>query len=262
MSGSEARGFFVPLGIHANDLGRLFAVAYALVLFSLTETRDGGLRLLFLGTIGLIVLALTLTFSRGAFFGFIVVNLIFLATRRNATAIIIGLLALGALALAAPAAVYERLATGMDGDLNAISAGRVDEIWLPLLPEVLHSPVWGNGLGSILWSAPQKSGRILEVTHPHNAYLQAILDMGFVGFGLLVAFFRHVWRTFRSHVDNPNLSPLLRGFHRGAMAGLASFLAAGFAGSSLYPCFEQVFIWFSIGVAYGLCHRQQEGVQQ
>lgn len=262
MSSAEARGFFVPLGIHANDLGRLFAVAYALVLFPLPETRDGGLRLLLAVTAGIIVLALTLTFSRGAFLGFFVVNGIFLITRRNAVAMIIGLLFLIALAVAAPEAVYERLSTGMDGDVNALTAGRVDEIWMPLLPELLNSPLWGNGLGAILWSAPQKAGRILEVTHPHNAYLQVLLDMGLLGAGLIAAFFRHIWRSFREQADNPNLTPVLRGFHRGAMAGLASFLVAGFAGSSLYPCFEQMYIWFAVGVVYGLRYRQQEGVQQ
>ena len=33
-----------------------------------------------------------------------------------------------------------------------MSAGRIDDIWLPLLPELFKSPLWGNGLNSIMWS--------------------------------------------------------------------------------------------------------------
>lgn len=258
LSSSGSRGFFSPLGVHANDLGRVFAVAYALVLFTLAETREGGMKLVMLVTLGLIVLALTLTFSRGAFFGFAVVNLLFLISRRNLAALILGVLLLGGLALLAPGAVYERIATGWNGDLNALSAGRVDDIWLPLLPELLNSPFYGNGIGAVLWSAPMRSGRILEVTHPHNAYLQVLLDMGLIGFALFAAFFWHIWKTFRALAVAPDLSPLLRGFHAGAAAGLLSFLAAAFAGSSLLPCFEQVFLWFAIGMAYGLRFRRLE----
>ena len=43
-------------------------------------------------------------------------------------------------------------------DANTVSAGRIDGIWLPLLPELANSPIWGNGLGSITWSDPMRDG--------------------------------------------------------------------------------------------------------
>ena len=213
-------------------------------------------------SMGLVVVALVFTFSRGAFFGFIVVNLLFLLWRRNAnTLIFVGLLAAAAL-LVLPGAVYDRVTDGYGRGLDAISAGRIVFIWLPLFPELLRSPVYGNGLGSILWSDAMRIGSgvsILMVTHPHNAYLQALLDMGIAGLLLLGAYFVHVWKRFRALSMDAALSPDLRGFYQGAGAGLASFLIAGISDSSLTPVPEQTFLWLAIGMMYG--HQRAKEMQ-
>src|SRR5262249_20199225 len=44
LAGAGERGFLSPLGLHANELGRMFAVAYGLLLFTFFETRDFMLR--------------------------------------------------------------------------------------------------------------------------------------------------------------------------------------------------------------------------
>jgi O-antigen ligase len=207
---------------------------------------------------GLVMVALVLTFSRGAFLGFILVNVLFLLWRRNAkTLILFGLLAACVLFFL-PGAVYDRIATGFGSGFgsgsNAISAGRIEHIWLPLLPEIPRSPIYGGGLGSILWSEPMRRGAgtaILAVGHPHNAYLQALLDMGVVGLVLLCAYFAHVWRGFRALSVDPGLSPVMRGFYLGAAAGLASLLISYVTDSSLMPKAEQVFLWLAIGMMYG-----------
>jgi hypothetical protein len=262
LASSTSREFLSALGMHANEWGRLYVVAYALLLFTWAESKEYGLRIALLASMGLVVIALILTFSRGSFLGFIVVNVLFLLWRRNAKALIFfGLV--GAVALfALPEAVYDRVATGFggrpgsgfEGGPDAVSAGRVDLIWLPLLPEVLRSPIYGQGLGSIVWSEAMRRGAgvtILAVGHPHNAYLQALLDMGVVGLILVCAYFVHVWKGFRALSVDPALSPTLRGFYLGAAAGLASLLISYFTDSSLLPRPEQVFLWLAIGMMYG-----------
>jgi O-antigen ligase len=254
LASSSERGFLSPLGLHANDLGRLYAVAYALLLFTWAESKDTGLRLSLLASMGMVVVALVLTFSRGAFLGFIVVNVLFLLWRRNAkTLIFLGLLAAVALFLL-PGAVYDRVTTAFGSGLDVISAGRIEGIWLPLVPDALRSPIYGSGLGSILWSEAMRVG--VEVTIPgvmqaHNAYLQTVLDMGIAGLILVCAYFAHVWKGFRALSVDPAVSPALRGFYLGAVAGLASFLVAGIAGSYLTPVPEQIFLWLAIGMMYG-----------
>jgi hypothetical protein len=96
------------------------------------------------------------------------------------------------------------------------------------------------------------------VTHPHSAYLQALLDMGVVGLVLLLAYYFHVWRRMRDLGSNPWLSPTLRGFFQGGVAGLACFFVTGFAGSSLRPVTEFCFLWVAIGIMYGVLARKPE----
>lgn len=251
LASSRGREFFMPLGIHANDLGRLYAIAYALMLYTCAATRDLRFRLALVGTMGVVVLALLLTFSRSAFFGFLVVNALFLISRRKISIVVLGTLILVVLALLLPGAVYERMGAGWGAGLNAISAGRVDEIWTPLLPEMWNNLIYGNGLGAILWSQAMRAGAVLEVTHPHNAYLQLLLDTGIIGTVLIGAYYVHLWKGFRRLIADPDLDPVMRGFYAGANAGLISFLVAGIAGSSLMPCLEQIFLWLAIGMMYG-----------
>jgi O-antigen ligase len=202
----------------------------------------------------LVVVALALTFSRSAFFDLVLINLLFVLWRRNVRALVF-LAVLAVIALfALPDAIYQRSTAGFGQGLDAISAGRIQGLWLPLLPEVARSPIYGSGLGSILWSeAMHKWGGVtmLATTHPHNAYLQALLDMGIVGLVLLCAYFVHVWRGFRALSVSPDLTPTLRGFYLGAAAGLVGFLIAAVADGSLAPRPEQAFLWLAIGMMYG-----------
>jgi O-antigen ligase len=256
LSASGSREFLTPLGMHANELGRLYAMAYALALFTWAGTKRPGLKLAMLASMVLSTGAMVLTFSRGAFLGFIIVNGLFFLWRMNAKTVLFAL-ALGACALfAVPPEVYERATLGFGEGLNAISAGRYEGLWLPLLPEIARSPIWGNGLNSILWSDAMRtavpgSGSVIFTTHPHNAYLEAVLDMGIAGLLLICAYFVHAWKGFRRLGADPGLSPPMRGFFQGAAAALASFLVAAFADGSLAPKAEQTFLWLAIGMMYG-----------
>jgi hypothetical protein len=259
LSSASERGLFAAaLGMHANELGRLYAVAYALLLFVWGETKDLKLKSVLVPTMGVLTIALVLTFSRGAFLGFFVINGLFLLWKFNARTLAIALLVAAIALPLMPGAVWDRLALGFGGagDANAVSAGRINEIWLPLMPEILSSPPWGNGLDSIMWSKAMWSGAMYEVTHPHNAYLQSILDMGVGGMLILLAYYAHVARQLRALGSNAYLSPTLRGFFQGALAGLVCFIVTGFAGSSLRPAPEFAFLWFAIGMMYGTLARK------
>jgi O-antigen ligase len=259
LSAPTARTFLSGLGMHANDLGRMYAVAYALLLFAWSESRNRTFKLACVATMGIVALALIFTFSRGAFLGFLIVNALFLLWRFNAKTAAIALLAAIALFLVLPPEVFQRASLGFDEDANAVTAGRIDGIWLPLLPEIWRSPIWGSGLGSVMWSEPMRAGLMLDVTHPHNAYLEALLDVGLVGLAALLAYFAHVWKNFRNLGSNAYLSPEMRGFYQGAAASLLSFLVTGFAGSSLAPRPEYVYLWLAIGMMYGQLARRPAG---
>src|SRR5437867_221476 len=258
LASSTSREFLSPLGMHANELGRMYEVSYALLLFTWAESKESKLRFALFASMAPVVFALMLTFSRGAFLGFIVVNVLFLLWRRNLKTLIFGALLAAIALLLLPSAVYDRVTTGFGHGFGSgtdmISAGRIEHLWLPLLPEVPRSPIYGHGLGSILWSEPMRRGAglaILVAGHPHNAYLQALLDMGAAGLILVCAYFGHIWKGFRALSVDPALSPTLRGFYLGAAAGLVAMSISYLTDSSLLPRPEQTFLWLAIGMMYG-----------
>ena len=128
---------------------------------------------------------------------------------------------------------------------------------LPLLPEVLKHPLCRQrtGLDPVV-RADARDGRQRRDgghrrDHPHNAYLEALLDLGVLGLALLCAYYWHVWKGLRTLGADPALSPVLRGFYQGAAAGLAALLIAGVTDGSLAPRSEQAFLWRAIGMMYG-----------
>ena len=252
LAGTFARQFFSKIGMHANDLGRLYATAYALLLFTWDRTGSMSLKTVLAIAMALVCVALVLTFSRGAFFGFILVNIIYLVSRRSLKTIVAAVLLVPLAALLAPGAIWSRVTMGVDAGANEVTAGRTNEIWAPLMPEIFKSPVWGDGLGSVLWSNAMLEGRLPLVGHPHNAYLQAFMDLGVIGIVLLLGFWIYSWRHFRRLSRDARVKPELQGYFEGAAAGLVAFLAAGFAGSSLEPEPAQAFLWLSIGVMFGV----------
>lgn len=260
LASTTEREFFRGIGLHANAVGRVFAVAYALLLFPWWETKKPALKLFLFLTMGVLSFALLLTFSRGAFTGFLLVNLLFLAWKFNLRTLGLAALALAVAAIFMPGYVIDRVTLGFDtGDPNDVSAGRIEGIWIPLLPEVLKSPLWGHGLGSVMWSLPQQVGGMLRVTHAHNAYLEALLDMGVIGLALMLAYFWHVWRGLRALGSNPWLSPEMRGFFQGGAAALLCFLVTGMSGSSLRPDSDFSYLWLAIGLMYGMRARKPAG---
>jgi len=254
LASAGSRNFLNALGMHANELGRLYTVAYALLLFTWARSELRIVRLTLVASMGMIMVALLLTFSRSAFAGVVIVSGLYLLWHRNVRALVfLALLSLIAL-LALPEAVYDRVTTGFGEGLDAITAGRLEGLWIPLIPDALDSLIFGSGLGSTLWTDAMRAGAgvsVLPVTHPHSAYLQALLDMGLVGLILLCLYFAHVWRGFRALGEDPTLSPASRGFFLGAAAGLFAFLVAAVMDGALTPRPEQSYLWLAIGMMYG-----------
>ena len=255
MAAPGEREFYAPLGMHANLLGRLHMFALALLLFVWAETKQPQSRLFLIVTIAVVGVALLLTFSRASIAATLIVGALFLMWKFNARVLSLGLLGLLLVALLAGDVLYARLTHGFGEGADAVSAGRLG-LWAALAPEVFKSPLWGHGLHSILWSTPVLTGVLGEVGHAHNAYLGAVLDMGFIGAGLLLAYYVHVWRGFRSLEKSDQLTAEMRGLFQGARAGLVAFFVTGLVGSSLEPEPEWAYLWIAIGLMYGMRARR------
>ena len=253
LAGEYARHFLSPLGMHANDLGRLYVTAIAILLFTWDRTRRPVLKTLLFLSMGLTGIALILTFSRNAFMTLALVVAMFLVSRRrNMKLMILAAAAIPLALMLTPGAIWYRLEMGAGEGAAGVSAGRVSDIWTPLIPQLFDKPFFGHGLQSVLWAPAMRMGEMMEVTHPHSAYMGALLDFGVIGAILLVAFWFTVWKGFRKLARDATLQPQEQGFFEGCAAALVSFMVAGFVGSSLTPVAEQSFLWLGIGLMFGV----------
>lgn len=262
LASSQHRGFLSALGIHANELGFMFNMAFALALFCFFSVKNKWAKWSLGALTAVLLVAIMLTFSRGAFLGVMAVTGYFLFTRRKFRSMLAILLLVITSTFFMPQAVIDRAFTGVkSGDVNVedVSAGRVDRIWRPLLPEVLTSPLIGHGMSSILWSDAAIHHEILPVGHPHSAYLGALLDFGILGSILIFLFFRHMWALF-ARIAKLHPDPLWRGFFQGGTACILLMLVQGLTDDRFTPTLPQTFLWLTYGIAVGLAVKQKKTI--
>jgi hypothetical protein len=255
LASQDSRQYLSGTGLHANELGLLLNTAMALALFSFAAVRRLALRLT-LGILAAVLgLAVLLTFSRGAWLGTLAVIGYLLFVRRNFILFGAALLLLPVAAMLMPASVAERATHEMgSNNVDAVSSGRVDDIWLPLLPEIARHPLTGGGSGSILWSEAAREQNILPVGHPHSAYLGALLDLGVIGAAVILMFFRHMWRQHR-RLARQVPDRFWQGFFNGAAACILLLFVQGMTDDSFLPGRTQPYLWIGYGVAIGFASR-------
>ena len=257
LAGEFARSFFSPLGMHANDLGRLYATAMGILLFTWDRTRRPLLKTMLFLTMGVVGIALMLTFSRAAIISLVLIGLIYVVSRPNKKTLLMLAILVPLVLRFTPGAVIYRLEMGADEGATGMSAGRVSDIWGPLMPQIFDKPFFGHGLQSVLWAPAMRSGDMMEVTHPHSAYIGAVMDTGIIGALLILAFWFTCWKGFRQLAKDPELAPHQQGFFEGAAASLVAFVIAGVVGSSFLPVPEQSFLWLAVGMLFGVkCRRK------
>lgn len=245
------RGVLSFTGLHANSLGLMFNLCLALLLFSIPAPQSTWQRSF--AILGAIVCAvmIAMTFSRAAMGAMAILTLWFLISTRRFVSLFIGALIVVIGLFFLPDAFYDRLLTGVaNRDLQSISAGRLDMIWIPLLQIVPDHFILGNGIFSVLWSTPLITGRMLAVGHAHNAYLNALLDMGLIGLILVLLFYLFVIMEIR-RLRESDPDPYFRQFMLGVQAGIVLLLIQGLTGDSLIPSPSQVYLWCGLGVVLG-----------
>jgi O-antigen ligase len=244
---SAFRGRFENrMGFHPNDVA-LAMVAGFWTLAAATPMlwRMGWryrLAVLFCGPV--IAFAIALTNSRAAYMAMVVIGLIFGLVRWRWLLIGIPLVAL--IVFFTVPGVQARVGlgfsvqdpTGMEGsDLDEITAGRWVALWPPTIQEIAGSPVFGQGRMTILRTSLYERICMLNngecPSHPHNAYLEMLLDSGIVGLvpvlSLLLAVPVYIYRRRRRDI------PLLDTAASVGLAGAGAILLMGLTGQTFWP---------------------------
>jgi O-antigen ligase len=253
----SSRAFLAILGRQNNEAGVMLVTALGPMLFMRESVRRFGPRLaLTLGAIAIMV-AIALTGSRGAVVAMLaIVALYLLHFRRLGTAFFVVTLIVTAVAVA-PDAVQDRMLRGLENRRiesigsrgDELTAGRI-YVWKNLVPEISRSPLYGRGLMSTQWSQYVRSGGFMA-NHPHNVFLEILMDAGIYGAICMFVFYRFVWRTFRRLGADERLDAEVRGYFLGAWAGFVGMLVYGLTNGHWFPAPEQVFFWLAFGLGVG-----------
>lgn len=250
LSGSNARGFLSVLGMHANEISLCLNLGYTLLLFSLIGQKSGSKKITFL-VLPFISTAILMTFSRAGIAAFLFINACYLIRRRHLGALIgfsiIGLL-LGSIFYEP---IMDRLATGVStGNRAEITAGRLDQIWLPLLDDLSLAWLLPHGPSAIMWSKPLLDGRMLFAGHTHSAYLGLIYDYGFIFGTLIIGFLIHLFNEFRRRAQTDS-DPALRHLFEGACVALVVIALQGISDDRFTPTIAQTPFWCAVGILIG-----------
>jgi len=248
--------FLLDLGMHPNEYGMQLALAAGPLLFLTVGSSSRWARLLWGVAFACVSLALLLTGSRGAALSYLIVLAVWLLHRRKFTDLLWIAALVAVLLVSVPESFRERLTLGLD-DIGSASVHKDDDeltkgrfaSWALLAPEILDSPVWGQGVGATAWNAATTSGRY-GASHPHNMYLEILLDVGVLGFLALMYLYYRYARAFRLLSRDSQVSPIERDFFHGALASLLGMAAMAMTNGHWMPHPEQAFLWFALGFAY------------
>lgn len=260
MASPNARKTFAWTGLHNNDLGPMM-VGVAAICLHVMPTQKLGLKSALLLTLLLCVAAAMLTFSRNAFLALGVVAVGYFLSGRNLAKLGLGVAIFLVALMFMPREFVGRALTGVgnggsmikNAKEDALTAGRVGGVWMPVLEAAAESPVWGIGLDGIVFTPAvhnEETGDYFG--HPHNAYLRAILEAGVIGLALFMAYYIGLFRRARALMKDIRLRPEERAMAQAGMWALVVLGVQGTTGGSLTPIPSQVFVWCAIGFVYGL----------
>lgn len=108
-------------------------------------------------------------------------------------------------------------------------------LWRDAWPLVEQRPVLGSGLGTFQWIYPSYESVQPDTParYAHNDYLQALSEVGIIGFCLMVWAYGASWTIAYRHFKN-SLDPLVRGIGLGTMGALGAIALQEITDFGLY----------------------------
>jgi O-antigen ligase len=140
--------------------------------------------------------------------------------------------------------------TGGKPDMYTVTSGRTFA-WPFVIDKIVESPAFGygreammrTGLQEFLWKTYLES-----FPHPHNAYLEFLLDNGVVGFLMVLPFYAFIISCAVS-LFMDSRSPVFVAIGGVTCALVFSLLIAAFGSQTFYPREGSVGMWCAIGLA-------------
>lgn len=241
------------LGIHGNDLANFCFLASPFLIVLCLYKKN----IWVYGALFITLAATALSYSRTAYFIILfgIVLFYFISGRYKYLPLITIFIFL-VLQFAMPESIIDRALTGFSqGDLNLISAGRIQYIWEPIVNEIKTKPdvIWfGYGIHGIVNMRAWQTGTILSVGHAHNMYLDMILESGVIGLLGLLTFYAHTLVKFVKSYRRKEMNPYQRDMLAAVIVALISYLISGLTGRRLFPSLSNIYVWIITGIGFSL----------
>jgi O-antigen ligase len=195
-----------------NDLAYLLVTVLPIALAFVLNAKTTARRILNMCVFGVVLIALLLTSSRGGFFGLLAMLLVVVVlpiappreglqqgrTKQRRLSTLLGIVCLAAFVWPTlPLETRTRLSTvlTLESDYNTDTANQQSRfsIWQRNFSAALHRPI-GYGVDSFPMLDLRTGGHFKA---PHNSYLQALVELGFLGLFLFLRVYALCWRQLQ-----------------------------------------------------------------
>lgn len=244
------------IGYNRVTLSMMLAGASWAALTAIPILKQNLHRLAVLGVAGVIAFGQVLTGGRTGYLTWIAVGLL-LATLRWRKLLLLIPVVLLAIGIGLPS-VRERMLQGFGGTEGNFTVGTStyemtsgrDIAWPAVIDEIGKSPLFGYGREGMVITGvrDQLMNEFNEsFPHPHQAYLQLLLDNGIVGFLLVISFCLYVARHSLTAVLVRD-DPLVCAIGCTAFCLVLALMIGAFGGQTFYPREGAVGMWAAIGL--------------
>ena len=252
-----------------NDFGMEMNVAIPVAFFMSQGAVGKGNKLMYVGSLGLFVMALVATSSRGGFLGLLAVGAYcWLFSSRKLMSLFLGVCLVGLVLVAAPQEYWDRISTITDDKTTESgTAGQRMFTWGIGWEMFLANPILGVGQGNFAWTIGEYLGgrtwqtKSLAGRQAHSLYFTLLPELGLVGvliFGSMVYFnlrdarikVLSSWSGPSRKVDRANDPQFARAvlFGKAISGGMIGYLAtSAFISTLYYPTF-----WIMMALAVAL----------
>ena len=246
------------IGYHRNDLSTMLAGASWAILALRPLATSARLRGGVIAAALIVLYAQVITGGRGGYLAWCTVGLVLGLLRWRGYLVVAPLMLIVVVSFFP--AVAERALWGVqsnwptspeDMDFEEFTAGRTF-VWPKVIDKSFEAPLFGHGRASFertglsAWWAAQDGAEVGPI-HPHNAYLEMLLDSGVIGLLVTLALYGYLVTAGLSLVRDRR-SPLFLAVGGIALSLILAQLAGSFTGQSLYPREATVGMWGAIGL--------------
>lgn len=253
------------IGLMAIDMSMLLAgMFWTLVVFTALMVKQRMHQLLLIVPMGILFVAMALCHSRGSYVGFAAAGFLLALVRWRKLLILLPLGA--AVVVVAMPSVPNRLLMGIGvqsvtgeqvHDMDEITAGRMNLLWPVAMRHFINHPIFGSGgVACERTSIRQKwEEQGDSPTHPHNAYLEVLVDMGLVGFIPTMLLYGGIFvmtlRMFRDKSD-----PFIAAIGGMGLVCITVLMSTAMGAESFYPGQSTLPYWCLWGVALRVAMEQ------